>query len=298
MSKISFIIPSRNEKFLNKTILDILKNCKGEFEIIVILDGYWEYPIDDPRIVYLHKGSPEGMRPAINDGVAISTGEYILKIDAHCMLDEGFDVKLIEHHGGDNWVQIPRRKRLDADNWCIQDVGKIDIDYEFLCAPTDEKDWGGPSLHGKQWNNRTRERVGKPEYMIDDQMSFQGSCWFMKKDFFYWLELMDHERYGTFWNEAQEIGLKTWLSGGRVVVNKHTWYAHLHKGRKHGRGYNLDSRQLYKGAEQTTKWIGETFIWHKQKRPFSWIIEHFWPVPTWPDDFISFIQDYERKRNS
>ncbi|MFK5165339.1 glycosyltransferase, partial [Propionibacterium freudenreichii] len=59
-----------------------------------------------------------GMRPAINAGVSISKGEYIMKCDEHVMFDQGFDVKLIADCE-DNWVVIPRRKRLNAEDWTL-----------------------------------------------------------------------------------------------------------------------------------------------------------------------------------
>ncbi len=278
---VSIVIPSRNEPFLQKTIEDLLLNAEAEIEIIVNLDGFWPEPIvSDPRVRYIHRGAPIGMRPGINSAVAIARGEYIMKIDAHCMVDKGFDVKLVADCE-DNWIVIPRRKRLDAENWTVQDVGKPDIDAMYLSFPDNPSDFGGPGLNGRIWRGRD---VARLSHLIDDEMSFQGSCWFMKRTYFYELELMDYESYGSFWNEAQELGLKAWLSGGAVKRNKKTWYAHLHKGKKHGRGYNLDTRLMKQGAIFTKKWIHNE-AWSKQTKPFSWVIKHFWPVPGWPADW-------------
>ena len=58
--------------------------------------------------------------------------------------------------------------------------------------------------------------------------------------------------------EAEEIGLTTWLSGGRVVTNKNTWYAHLFKGKELGRGYFLSlqkTRDCY--AYSYNHWVNE-----------------------------------------
>lgn len=281
---ISIIIPSRNEQFLSNTIVELFKKAKGDIEIIAVLDGYWPSPPLDlhPNLILLHKGQSEGMREGINSGVAVASGEYIMKIDAHCMVDEGFDVKL-QQDMEDNWVVIPRRKRLDAENWCIQDVGKPDIDAMFVCYPDDPNDFGGKGLNGKLWTRRTLDRADK---LIDEDLSFQGSCWFMKKDYFYELDLMDTKGYGIFWNEAQEIGLKCWLSGGKVIRNKKTWYAHLHKGKKYGRGYFLNRNTAKHGAVYTMKWFYGTMDWPKQKYPLSWLIERFMPVPTWDENKI------------
>lgn len=285
---LSIIIPSRNEQFLTKTLKDILIKAEGEIEVIVILDGYWpaqDQIVNDSRINYIHNPEPIGMRSCINAGVAVSRGKYIMKLDAHCMLDQGFDVKLI----GDcepNWVSIPRRKRLDPENWVVTETHKPDIDYMYLSSPTDPNDWGGASLHGKVWDDLNL-REDLKEVLIDDLMSFQGSCWFMHRDYFYELELMDDKNYGHFWNEAQEIGLKCWLSGGRVIRNKKTWYAHLHKGKKYGRGYFLSKSALDQGAQFTKKWIDGT-AWPKATKDLKWLVDHFknkfGSVPTWTDD--------------
>lgn len=297
MHKLSIIIPSRNERFLPNTISDLLDKARGDIEIIAILDGYWTVPnyfepqfiehykkmITDPRVTLLHRGESQGMRPGINSAVAIAKGDYIMKIDAHCLLDEGYDVKLIADCEP-NWVVIPRRKRLDAENWKIQEVGKPDIDYEYLSFPDNPADFGGAGLNGRIWIERILERKDKPEYDIDENMSFQGSCWFMPKAYFYELELMDHEKYGTFWNEAQEIGLKAWCSGGKVMSNKKTWYAHLHKGKTYGRGYKLDNRTVEQGAMFTNKWMRNK-AWDKQTIPFAKFIEHFMPIPGWADNW-------------
>ena len=39
MSKVSVLIPARNEKFLNKTIKCVLQSAANEVEVIVLLDG-------------------------------------------------------------------------------------------------------------------------------------------------------------------------------------------------------------------------------------------------------------------
>lgn len=278
---LSVIIPSRNEQFLYKTTLDLLKKSKGEIEIIVVLDGYWppsEQIVNDKRVIYLHKGVPEGMRRAINGGVAIAKGEYIMKIDGHCILDDGFDLKLISNCE-DDWVVVPSRKRLDAENWGIQNLGKPDIDYMNLSYPDDPLDRGGVGLHGRLDNKKNADLNLRDDKIVD-LMSAQGSCYFMKKQYFKDLELLDHENYGPFGSEFQEVGLKCWLSGGRVIRNKNTWYAHLHKGKKYGRGYFLNNRDMRRANMFTNKWItGEA--WDKQTKPLSWLIKHFWPIPGW-----------------
>lgn len=273
---ISVVIPSRNEPYLCKTVDDILLKAKGEIQIIVILDGYWANPIpvDDKRVVIVHRGISRGMRDGINSGVAIAKGEYILKVDAHCMFDDGFDVKLVADCEK-NWVVVPRRKRLEPEKWELVIDGRPDIDYEYMCYPYRNGELVG--LHGMIWDEKNKNKELKKE-PITDLMSAQGSCWFMHKDYFYELELMDEKNYGTFFGEFQEIALKCWLSGGRVIRNKNTWYAHWYKG-KH-RGYSL-KQDVRVERDFVMKWMKMKEAWGKQQLPVEWLIQKFAPVPGW-----------------
>src|SRR5688572_13106392 len=237
MPKLSIVIPSRDEQFLIPTIDDIFRNARGDTEVIAVLDsdkwpaGWKEVTERHPRLHTLHNGQSLGMRASINRGFgsAMSRGaDYIMKLDGHCALSEGFDITLLSEIE-DNWVVIPRRGRLDPENWCATDTHKPDIDYHYLSFPNDPNDFGGPGLNGKVWEERARERK---DIEVDEEMSSQGSAWLTSVANFQRLELMDELHYGKFWNEMQEIGLKCWLSGGKMMVNKRAKYLHLHKGRK------------------------------------------------------------------
>ena len=283
MTDLSVLIPSRNERFLYQTVQDIFAKAKGDIEVIVVLDGYWPVPPlpDFQNLILIHHGSARGMRSAINAAADIAKGTYLMKVDAHCMFDEGFD-EILQADCDEDWLVVPRRKRLDAENWCIQDVGKPDVDYEFLSYPLWHPE--EPGIHGTIWTERIVERLGNPEYDIDENMSFQGSCWFLTKEHFKKrIGGLQEEGYGTFIGEPQEIGLKTWLGGGKQVINKKTWYAHLHKGKKHGRGYSINKSELIQGnAYSVNYWMNNS--WPERKHDIQWLIERFWPVPTWPED--------------
>jgi hypothetical protein len=203
-----------------------------------------------------------------------------MKLDGHCSLSEGFDITLLEQIE-DNWVVVPRRGRLDPEAWTATDTHKPDIDYHYLSFPDDPNDFGGPGLNGKVWDERA---VQRKDIELDEEMSSQGSCWLTSVANLQRLELMDEASYGKFWNEMQEIGLKCWLSGGKLMVNKRAKYLHLHKGKKYGRGYKLPESALTTGRNHTMLWLWNE-AWPKQILPFKWLIEHFWPVPTWPENW-------------
>ncbi len=262
-----------------QTVNDVLSKARGDVEVIVALDGY-DVPLpEDPRLKIVHHPHAQGMRACINDAAAIATGDYLLKCDAHCMFAEGYDVAL-SADCADNWIVIPRRWSLDAERWAIEQNGKGPRDYHYLDFPYADKAHDA-GMHGVEWNDRRRERYGKPEYDIDDTMSFQGSCWFMARSWFTgFLHGMSEEGYGTFSQEPQEIGNKTWLGGGAVKVNKKTWYAHLHKGKRWGRMYSISQREIIAAhAWSAAHWMNdeEPNMLHK----FEWLVDRFWALPGW-----------------
>jgi len=292
MTKVSILFPARNETFLNQTIDDVFNKAKGEIEVIAILDGYYPNPMPKDRnnLIFVHRGRSMGMRAAINAGANIAKGEYLMKADAHCMFQEGFD-EILKADIQDNWVVIPGRHSLDPETWTIAQNGKSRRDYHYLCFPDPSKphDLG---MHGVEWPQRDRERRDKPEYQIDDTPSCQGSCWFMHKSWFTdFIGGMNEHGYGTFSQEFQELGNKTWLGGGEVKVNKNCWYAHLHKGKTYGRMYHQDSKEVVDGHNYSA-WFWSTNQWKNRIHDISWLISKFDPVPGWPLDWEKQINDF------
>jgi glycosyltransferase involved in cell wall biosynthesis len=287
MPELSIIIPNRNSPFTAKTILDLLEKAVGKIEIIVNVDENWPDPlVDDKRVTYIHPGVPKGMRQGINAAVSLAQGKYIMKTDDHCMFAPGFDKVLIENHREDNWVQIPRRYSLDAENWKINE-GRPFRDYHYLCFPAKGKSHD-EGMHGVEWWSRQRQRTS-PEYDIDDTPSLQGSCWFMTKNYFdNFLHGLSEEGYGSFAQESQEIGLKTWLGGGRMMVNKKTWYAHLHKGKHYGKMYHLDKAENNSQVEGAN-WSANH--WMDGKEPgmihtMEWFVTEKFPnMPSWESNW-------------
>lgn len=278
MTSLSILIPSRNEKFLDHTIQDVLKNATTEIEVLPILDGYEpETLVDDIRVRYIRlpKNTYTQKRHGINKAVEEARGEYVMALDAHCMVAPGFDEQLIKDHRS-NWIQIPRRHRLDAENWCLQKQSdnRPPIDYEYIMFRPLIKN---RSIHGFKWDARTFERMNIP---IDDTVEFQGSCWFMTKAWFQKRGFMQTEGYTGWGQEAEELSFETWKNGGYVKTNKNTWYAHLHKGQKYGRMYWMSREENRKSYQYSfNKWLGE------EREFFIQLMERFQPMPMWPKDW-------------
>jgi len=286
VDKISILIPSYNEPYLGKTLKDILKKAEGDIEILVNLDSPHDNLVKDKRITYFHNDKPLGMRGGINRCLKASKGKYIIKVDAHCLFAQGFDRVLLETMQ-DDWLVIPRRYSLHGD-W-KREMRMPYKDYHYLSYPQDSKFYGF-AMFPVEWRERTKERADIP---IDDTMIFQGSFWLANKDYFMKrVGLLDDspDTYSTFSGEQLEIGLKYWLGGGQVKVNKNTWYAHLFKNKRYYTTVgNVRDRKYKINLKAVAGWEWTAKHWLHDKEPnmihkFSWLLEKFWPVPGWPED--------------
>lgn len=283
--KLSVIIPAYAEPYLQKTVDSLLESSVlgKDLEIIAVLDGPWlRSPLrQDPRVRVVE--TPHfGLRPAINAGLAIAQGEFVMKVDAHCAFGPEFDRLMVENCA-DNWVSVPRRYSLEESSWRPARLGHP-RDYHYLNYPVWVEDYGY-SMAAYHWDRRG---VRTPD--IDDTLIFQGSCWMVNRRYFDGLigKLDDSKKtYGPYWFEYLEVGLKYWLTGGEVKVNKKTWYAHLVKKERHyeqgqGRHYKTGFSLIPYGTWAVKHWLNN----HEPgiTKSFQWLIEKFWPVPTWPEE--------------
>lgn len=218
---VSVIIPSFRDPYLVPTINSLLAGAVGDVEVIPVLDGYWRHDLpDDKRIRVLHLGKNQGMRDAINAGVRIARGEYIMRTDEHCMFAPGYDTEL-SSACEDNWIMTARRFYLDPIQWRLMD--KKPVDYERLKV----RDIGNGAykFEGVVWHERARERK---DVLVDETMAMQGSMWLMSKKHWDAIGELETKGYGTMYQDSHEMVFKTWKLGGKLMVNKKTWYAHKH----------------------------------------------------------------------
>jgi glycosyltransferase involved in cell wall biosynthesis len=297
---LSVIIPARNEEWLPETINSTLKAIRGDTEIIVLLDGYWPEKgiVDDPKLKLVHYGESIGQRAATNQGVKLSEAKYIMKLDAHCSLDEGFDVKLMADMQYD-WTVIPRMYNLHVFDWqCLKcnnqtyqgpkpvKCDKCDNTTDFEKKVIWQPRWNrmsdfarfDSSLHFQYWNDYKNRPEAKGD--ICDTMCQIGACWMMDRNRYWELGGLD-EAHGSWGQMGVEISCKTWLSGGRQVVNKKTWFSHLFRTQP-GFGFPYPNPGVLQAREYSKKlWIENKWEGAKHKLPF--IIEKFSPVPEWSD---------------
>ena len=302
-TRVSVIIPSRCEPLLAKTVDDIFAKAAGDIEVIVVLDGPTPYslPPKRPNLTFINKSAAEGLRTAINDAAEVAKGKYLLKIDAHSAISEGFD-DVLSRDCDDDWVVSPRYFKLNTATWGVKTNWLID--YFYLSFPWLNKQRSGYFMFvDSPWGSRRAERK---KVLIDDQMTFQGSCWFMTAAHFHnRLHGLSEDLWGPWSMEQQEIALKTWLGGGRVVINKNAWNAHYHKPFTERAAVWTEyvKKEDYRMHEKFTRYYVSN-QWEQRVHDFDWLVEKFWPLPQketaktawelkncWPPDWRDY---YER----
>lgn len=229
--KLSVVIPSYKDPILVKTINSLLENSElgDQLEVIAVLDGYWPTfdLVQDPRVKYVHLGKNRGMRGAINAGVLVARGEFLMRTDEHCMFAKGYD-KVLTDSCRKDWIMTATRFFLDVDKWELMDLPPVN--YEKLVIQ------GGVKFSGVKWPERDESNKDK---MIDQTMAMQGSMWVMSRK--WWddvIEELQTEGYGPLIQDSHEMIFKTWKAGGKMILNKNTWFAHRHRdfGRTHNNG--------------------------------------------------------------
>lgn len=257
---LSVVIPSYKDPLLHKTIDSLLENARGEIEVIPVLDGYYpETPIKkDERIKVVQLGGNRGMRRAINAGIDIAKGDFIMRTDEHCSFGNGFDTILTESCQ-ENWIVTPRRYFLDADKWEVMDIPPVDyMELKITNVAPGIRKFSGV------------DKPGDPNLTIQESMAMQGSCWVMRRA--WWDKVigeLENEGYGPHYQDSHEMVFKTWQNGGKLMVNKNTWHAHKHRSfpRTHNNGtpenpsnneacwaYSLQVWEDYFNSEIKPKW--------------------------------------------
>lgn len=293
MADLSILIPARNEMFLAKTVENILENIEGDTEIIVVEDGFNPNPPvpDNPRVIRIHYNQSVGQRRATNEAIKLSRAKYVMKVDAHCAFDKGFDVKMMKLMQ-DDITMVPVMRNLWAFDWVCEDRHRRYQGPEGNCLdcgkPTHrEIVWVGKpnpqstayvfntELRFQYWNEWGKKQKGD----LTETMSIQGSCFMVTRKRYLELNLCD-ETWGSWGNQGTEVACKTWLSGGRVLVNRTTWYAHLFRTQT---GFSFPYPNTGKDQAYARKCSRELFLknsWDKAKYPLYWLIKKFNP-PGW-----------------
>lgn len=224
--RLSVIIPSYYDILLHKTIDSLLENSElgDQLEIIPVLDGYWpETSIKtDDRIKVVHLGKNRGMRGAINAGIAVAKGEFFMRLDEHCSFGKGYDRILTESCKPDE-VMTATRYFLDPIKWERMDIEPVY--HEKLVIQNVSE--GVRKFSGQRWKSRDEKQK---DAMVSEMLAMQGSMWIANREFFLkTVGELQTEGYGPTYQDSVEVCMKYWQAGGRLMLNKNTWFAHKHR---------------------------------------------------------------------
>ena len=294
---------------MRHTVEDVLAHSSEDTECIAILDGYWCDPplVQHPRLQVIHVGEAIGQRSATNLGVQVSRAKYVMKLDAHCGTDDGFDVKLMEKMQPD-MTMIPAMHRFKVFDWHCNGCGEREEQgtKPLACKACQGTDFSkvlvwqprfqypatvswrfDRELHFQYWRAYTKTERFKQQALsgIVETMSCIGCCFLMERERFWQLGGMDEE-HGSWGQYGTELACKAWLSGGRLVTHVNTWIAHLFRTGNFGKNgasswpYPISQREIDKAREHSrTLWLKDK--WPLATRKLSWLIDHFKPVPGW-----------------
>lgn len=320
--KLSILIPARSEEFLTRTIQDILENIESDTEVIATLDGEWASPPipQHERVNVIYIPEAIGQRKATNMAAKLAKGKFLMKLDAHCSFDKGFDRKMIEfmEKHGDDITAVPKMRNLWAFDWKCYHCGKkwYQDNKPENCDQCHKGDkirkkmlWIGKHnpqswsycfnaeprfMYFEDYKHRPgiREKAKKEGW--SETMSLQGSCFMCTREKYFDLPLCDEE-LGSWGNQGICVAGKTWLSGGRVLVNHNTWYAHLFRTKQNfGFPWPVSGRDQQKVKKRVKDLLWEQKF-SKQIYPVSWLVKRFWPVPGWTEKDLSDLELFESK---
>lgn len=308
--KLSIIMPGRNEEFMWRAIQDVLEHTGEQTEIIAVLDGFLPNPPfkPNPRVTIIYNPVSVGQRGAVNQGVNLSNAKYICKLDAHCAIDQDFDLKMIKamEELGDDTTLIPSmrnmhvfdlvcadgHRRYQSPSGACETCGKPttkEIVWIAKKSPVTFTFRFDKTLHFQYFG----ELAKRPENIIGaikldgtndtnyrETMSIQGSCYMLTKERYIALDI-DSSQFNSWGQNGTEVACKTWMSGGRVISNLYTFYAHMFRTRGGDFGFPYpnpqnkvnENRELSRELFQRDKWPLAT-------RKFQWILDKFNP-PDW-----------------
>lgn len=297
---LSILIPARNEMFLRETIEDIVRHREADTEVIAVMDGAWaEPPIpqqDNVNIIYIPEAI--GQRAAQNLACRLSRAKYVMKVDAHCSFDQGFDRKMIEFMDAQGDVTaVPVMRNLWAFDWKCYHCG-----WKKYQGPTPEKCencgktdrikrkmmWVGKERPQStsycfdkephfQYFNEWKKRPEYDQGGYNESMSLQGSAFMVSRDNYWKWEVCD-EKAGSWGNQGIEVALATWFNGGRVLCNHNTWYAHMF--RTQGGDFSFPYDQRGNDVSRTKQYIKDKY-WNNPK--LKDLLDKFSPVPGWEE---------------
>lgn len=265
---LSVVMPGYKDPYSQRTIKDLLENSAlgDQLEIIHVWDGF--YPtfeiIQDPHVRYVHLGKNGGMRNAINAGVKVARGKFFCRLDEHCCFAKGWDKELTDTCE-ENQIMTAKRYFLDPVQWKVMEDEPIE--HEKLVI----RDIGNGvrKFAGQRWKSRDK---AQKDVMVSEMLAMQGSMWIANREFFLkTVGELQTEGYGPLIQDSVEVCMKYWQVGGKLMLNKNTWFAHKH--RSFARTHNNGTPETPANCDQ-----GYTYALEQWEEYYNQVIKPKWGI--------------------
>jgi len=239
MKQLSILVPARNEEFLQQTIDDIFLHSElgDKLEILVGLDGWHTKLKKRPNLRVFESTNVLGQRATQNALAGISEAKYIMKLDAHVSVSQGFDKVMLEiMEANPNIVLVPALGNLHVYDWLCPlkhrtYQGKVD-----KCGQCDSKDltkelvW---KISSKLYSDFYFDKdlifqfgdVDNFE-MLHETKAIQGSGFLVSRENYWKWQLCD-ESWGSWGQMGFEIYTKTLKNGGKVMATRKAFMGHF-----------------------------------------------------------------------
>ena len=208
ISVVMSIGENEKEENVSRTIDSLKENSTYKLEFIFLADGWTPEDMPDDFIV---KSYPEkvGVRVSLNEGVELASGEYILRLDAHCSMSKGWDLELVKHCKDDT-ICVSVIDVLIEETW---EVKKHSYGFVYINPSCEEKWWG---------------RYPKQNKDIDCEptMSFTGCGWLCKRNFY--LKSLKLDEKNSKWGcLGPDLTLRAYKAGGSILLCKNVICGHV-----------------------------------------------------------------------
>lgn len=239
---VSVIIADLFEEHLPETIENLKKTADGPIEIIVKKDD-----------------QSKGMRYCLNQAVEEAQGEFLFKIDGHCIMTPHWDTILQTVCADPKDMAITRIKSIDEDSWTVVEEKQ---GFDFVTLETDLSVRGcGEFVSDDPDTAETMATTGCGIMLHRQRYLELGRCW---------------EHLGRYGNLGAEWALKIWLSGGKMLVNRYVTCGHLFRIQGVA-GCTIVEQRKYR------KILGLQFalgMGPEQKYKMAWLAERFGKIGT------------------
>lgn len=236
---VSVLIPvyKDDEPYVEKTIQSLKKNAIGPVEYLVE-----------------HDKQEEGHRVLTNRMAKQAKGKYLLRIDAHCAISPQWDMRM-KASCKDHRIVTTIIDSLDPDTWegKKRDTGLVILDQRMR------------NMYPIAWKHPTLRKTE------EETLSMVGCCYMLTKQYYEDSGGCD-ESLGKWGASGLEWSLKTWLTGGDMIIRTDVVCAHYFRDDTTPFGIDVER---YEDAYLRIGRMWRDYRGPGQVRPLSFLAEKF-----------------------